>query len=243
MPPKPSQCSVQGCTTAAKTRGMCGKHGNKRCSRSGCATTTQADGSGLCNRHGGGYRCVTPGCTKNVSRNNRCTRHQPVPPPGRSPVSQARGIRKRHGSMPCTTTGCTTLARSNGLCIRHGGGRCTVPGCTACAFRGGKCKPHMIAQSPPVSEPPPHLPSITRMQALTNTPWYSRPSWPEIYTMMQRARHLQPTPVGTVPRTHETPTRVAAPAEHDHLVVDGFGIRVSDSPGPGPSLPRDPSDP
>ena len=133
MPPMPEQiiyehergatCSVQGCTTATKARGRCGRHGNKRCSHSGCATAAQADGSGLCNHHGGGHRCVTPGCTKNVTRNNRCIRHQPVPSPGCSQVPQSKGIRKQHSSRPCTMSGCTTLARSNSLCTRHGGGR------------------------------------------------------------------------------------------------------------------------
>ena len=231
---KGATCSVQGCTTAAKARGMCAKHGNKRCSRSGCATAAQADTSGLCNRHGGGHRCVTPGCAKNVTRNNRCIRHQPTSFPGCSQIPQSKGITKRHSSNPCTMSGCTTLARSNGLCTRHGGGRCVVPDCTTCAFRGGRCKQHMMTQPPPAASPS-YLPAIERMKALTDTPQYSGPSWLEVCAMLHRAHHLQPTPLVAASRIHATQTRLPEPIESDHVMVEGFGILVSDSPGPGPS--------
>ena len=210
---------------------MCGKHGNKRCSYSGCATAAQADGSGLCNYHGGGRRCITPGCTKNVKRNNRCIRHQPVPSLGCSQVPQSKGIRKRHSNMPCTMSGCTTLARSDSLCTRHGRGRCVVPDCTTCAFRGGRCTRHMMTRPPPAS--PSHSPAIERMQALTCAPRYSGPSWLEICAMLHRAHHVQPTSLATTPRIHTTPTQIPEPADHDHVMVEGFGILVSDSPGPG----------
>ena len=182
-------CSVQGCTTATKARGMCGKHGDKRCSYSGCATAAQADGSGLCNYHGGGRRCITPGCTKNVKRNNRCIRHQPVSSLSCSQIPQSKGIRKRHSNRPC-------------------------------------------AMSPASPSRPP---AIEKMQALTCAPRYSGPSWLEIRAMLHRAHHVQPTSLVAASRIHTTQTRLPEPMESDHTIVDGFGILVSDSPGPGPS--------
>ena len=210
---------------------MCAKHGSKRCSSSGCTTAAQWDGSGLCNRHGGGHRCVTPGCAKNVARNNRCIRHQPAPSSGCSQTLQSRGIAKRHNSNPCTISGCTTLARSKGLCTRHGGGRCVVPDCTTYAFRGGRCKQHAMAQPPPAASPS-YLPAIERMKALTGTPQYSGPSWLEICAMLHRAHHLQPTPLVAASRIHATQTQLPVPIECDRTIVDGFGILVSDSPSP-----------
>ena len=185
-------CSVQGCTTATKARGMCGKHGDKRCSYSDCATAAQADGSGLCNYHGGGRRCITPGCTKNVKRNNKCIRHQPVSSLGCSQIPQSKGIRK---------------------------------------LRGGTCTHRLMTRPPPAT--PTHLPAIEQMQALTCDPRYSGPSWPEICAMLRRAHHVQPTSSATTHLMHMTPTQVPTPADHEHVMVAGFGIRLSDSPGPG----------
>ena len=185
-------CSVQGCTTATKARGMCGKHGNKRCSFSGCATAAQDDVSGLCNHHGGGRRCTTPGCTKNAKRNTKCIRHQPASSLGCSQIPQSKGIRKP---------------------------------------RGGTCTHRLVTRPPPATATRP--PAIEQMQALTCNPRYSGPSWPEICAMLRRAHHVQPTSSATTHLMHMTPTQVPTPDDHDHVMVAGFGIRLSDSPGPG----------
>jgi len=50
--------------------------------------------------------------------------------------------------------------------------------------------------------------------------------------------HLQPTPLATTPRKHTTPTQIPGPADRDHVMVEGFGILVSDSPGPWPNPTR-----
>jgi hypothetical protein len=48
------ECEVEGCTTLAASRGLCGKHGGstkKECEVEGC--TTLASSRGLCCKHGG----------------------------------------------------------------------------------------------------------------------------------------------------------------------------------------------
>ena len=178
-------CSVQGCTTATKARGMCGKHGNKRCSFSGCATAAQDDVSGLCNYHGGGRRCTTPGCSKNAKRNTKCIRHQPASSLGRTRIPHDFSTRP----TPATAT---------------------LP------------------------------PAMERMRALTCNPRYSGPSWPDICAMLHRAHHVQPTSSATTHLMHITKRKLPTPADHDHVMVEGFGIQLSDSPGPGTTHSNNP---
>ena len=46
-------CSVEGCSTLANLRGLCGKHGGyTRCREEGCEKAAQS--GGLCIAHGGG---------------------------------------------------------------------------------------------------------------------------------------------------------------------------------------------
>ena len=150
-------CAVQGCTTAAKVRGLCGRHGNKRCSHPGCTTATQAHG--LCNRHGGGYGCIIPGCTTNVYRNNRCRRHKLSPTqtdprpsnPYEAGTSQAVSSDtprpRQRPTTPCTAPGCNSTSKARGLCGTHSSKRCSEPGCTTAArcnslfvrHGGGRC--------------------------------------------------------------------------------------------------------
>ena len=134
-------------------------------------------------------------------------------------------------ARPCAMSGGTTLARSDSLCAQHRRGRCVVPDCATCALRGETCTQHIRTRPPPAS--PSHSPAIERMQALTCAPRYSGPSWLEICAMLHRAHHVQPTSLATTPRIHTTPTQIPEPADHDHVMVEGFGILVSHSPGPG----------
>ena len=103
---KKRACSIAGCGTAVKARGVCRKHGAfGYCSFSNCTTAARSTAQGMCSRHGGGARkeCKVEGCKT---------------------LSQARGVCRKHGaSGPCHFDGCTTNARSGSAnCKKHGGG-------------------------------------------------------------------------------------------------------------------------
>jgi len=123
-------CIVEGCKAAAKTGGVCIRHGGgKRCIVEGCKAAAKT--GGLCIRHGGGKRCKVEGCKKGaISGGNLCSRHG--------------------GGKRCMVDGCEKGAVTGGkpdLCIAHGGGkRCNHQGCTKIAQSGQKkkgfCKKH-----------------------------------------------------------------------------------------------------
>lgn len=72
----------------------------------------------FCLRHGGGYRCQDPGCTRSAYSTKYCSRHG--------------------GGPRCQWEGCVKGAISNSaFCRRHGGGsRCQHPNCPEGARQG-----------------------------------------------------------------------------------------------------------
>ena len=75
-----------------------------RCERQGCNMLAKADPHGnihFCGRHGGGFRCKAPGCTKNA-----------IMGPG------LREFCTKHGPR-CNVLGCGNGQRRNGLCKKH----------------------------------------------------------------------------------------------------------------------------
>ena len=75
-----------------------------RCERQGCNMLAKADPHGnihFCGRHGGGFRCKAPGCTKNA-----------IMGPG------LREFCTNHGPR-CNVLGCGNGQRRNGLCKKH----------------------------------------------------------------------------------------------------------------------------
>ncbi|KAF0698610.1 Aste57867_10767 [Aphanomyces stellatus] len=91
------------------------------CQVDGCATA--AVSKGRCVRHGGGTRCVEPGCNKRTKRFRRCFLHG--------------------GFVYCNIEGCASKAKRFGRCWAHGGGSlCAESGCEKLAVKSGLCWTH-----------------------------------------------------------------------------------------------------
>jgi len=118
-------CSVKGCITYAKLRGLCHHHGGHDiCSTKGC--TRHARVGGLCDPHRGYKRkkCVVVGCTNQGTWKLHCNRH--------------------NGFSKCIVDECTKQARAQGLCGTHACRMtCIVGTCAKQSFRLGLCRIHM----------------------------------------------------------------------------------------------------
>ena len=71
-------CSIPGCPSLVKRRGLCRTHGGVKCKHQDCPNLATV-GGGMCTRHGG-YQCAAQGCTK-ISRAGRgeyCAEHAAV---------------------------------------------------------------------------------------------------------------------------------------------------------------------
>ncbi|KAJ1254595.1 hypothetical protein BS78_K026900 [Paspalum vaginatum] len=115
-------CMVRGCTRGAHggTPLCIGHGGGKRCIIPGCPNAACGQGhSDRCVRHGGGKRCKFEGCAKGAQGNtDYCIRHG--------------------GGRRCKFEGCTKSAQGRtDFCIKHGGGsRCKFQGCGTSAKWG-----------------------------------------------------------------------------------------------------------
>ncbi|TVU30231.1 hypothetical protein EJB05_21841, partial [Eragrostis curvula] len=115
-------CMVRGCTRGAHggTPLCIGHGGGKRCIIPGCPNAACGQGrSDRCVRHGGGKRCKFDGCVKGAQGNtDYCIRHG--------------------GGRRCKFEGCTKSAQGRtDFCIKHGGGsRCKFQGCGTSAKWG-----------------------------------------------------------------------------------------------------------
>ncbi|KAI8569693.1 hypothetical protein RHMOL_Rhmol02G0297300 [Rhododendron molle] len=112
------RCQYFGCGRAARgASGLCISHGGgRRCLKPGCCKGAAKGGTAYCKAHGGGPRCQRLGRTKSAS--------------GRTDFCIAYG-----GGQRCSQEGCGRVARcKTGLCIRHGGSkRCQNENCTESA--------------------------------------------------------------------------------------------------------------
>ncbi|ETW03963.1 hypothetical protein H310_04370 [Aphanomyces invadans] len=110
-----NKCNVDGCATAAVSKGRCVRHGGgTRCSVAGCTKRTKR--FNRCYLHGGFVLCCIEGCTSKAKRYGRCWAHG--------------------GGVQCTEVECTKLAAKGGLCWSHGGGhRCRASGCERRAYK------------------------------------------------------------------------------------------------------------
>ena len=119
-------CAHNGCTSKADQRGLCVKHGGRgKCLTPGC-TTNAVGRRGLCTRHGGNGTCSSKGCSSNV---------------------YSRGLCKKHGGLKMTKcthpSGCISNAVARGRCSKHGGKSvCKTPGCTTNVQARGLCTKH-----------------------------------------------------------------------------------------------------
>jgi hypothetical protein len=95
------KCTVPGCESYARSRGLCKAHGGgKRCKNPGCSLSDQ--GGGFCIRHGGGKRCQVEGCMKSAQSRRFCKAHG--------------------GGARCKVAGCQKSSQGGGCCRTHGGG-------------------------------------------------------------------------------------------------------------------------
>ncbi|ETV85171.1 hypothetical protein H257_03007 [Aphanomyces astaci] len=118
----PKKCSEPTCWNKIRSRGYCKMHGGgKRCLIPGCNTCSV--GGYYCIKHGGGKKCSINGCSNAI---------------------QSRGVCKAHGGgARCTVAGCQKSSQGKGLCTSHGGGkRCEVSGCGKGAQTRGRCYAH-----------------------------------------------------------------------------------------------------
>ena len=96
----------------------------KKCSYEDC--TTNARSKGLCTKHGGGTRCKHEGCTKLAQRGGLCDGHggtrsvqvrKPCQFEGCSTLAHSKGFCKKHGGgTRCRVDGCDKGAQRDGLC-------------------------------------------------------------------------------------------------------------------------------
>eukprot|EP00729_Bicosta_minor_P007310 gene7310-biopygen16918 len=155
-------------------RGICGAHGRNPCSVEGC--TTKAKARGLCSKHGAYGKCVTMGCVTNArKRGGHCFAHGKkvacAHPNCSTPLVPGKGVCVKHGAFGiCTAWGCKTNAHAGkkghcfkhskdkptcstsdcsndvvarGLCEKHGArGFCSTAGCDTGARKDGLCKKH-----------------------------------------------------------------------------------------------------
>ncbi|RHZ12858.1 hypothetical protein DYB31_006643 [Aphanomyces astaci] len=118
----PKKCSEPTCWNKIRSRGYCKMHGGgKRCLIPGCNTCSV--GGYYCIKHGGGKKCSISGCSNAI---------------------QSRGVCKAHGGgARCTVAGGQKSSQGKGLCTSHGGGkRCEVSGCGKGAQTRGRCYAH-----------------------------------------------------------------------------------------------------
>ncbi|KAF0698609.1 Aste57867_10766 [Aphanomyces stellatus] len=115
LPALRSQCQVEGCATAAVSKGLCVRHGGgTRCSEPGCTKRTKR--FRRCYMHGGFILCSAEGCTSKAKRFGLCWAHG--------------------GGTRCSEGGCEKLSVKGGLCWTHGGGiRCRVENCGRRAYK------------------------------------------------------------------------------------------------------------
>ncbi|RHY12490.1 hypothetical protein DYB28_009659 [Aphanomyces astaci] len=120
-------CSFNGCSKAAKRKGVCMDHGGRHfCKMDDCHKC--AHKGGFCISHGGGRRCAIDGCGKSAQAGGTCYSH---------------GGGKNGSRIYCKWDDCHKCAHKGGFCIAHGGGRrCDVEGCTRSAQAGGSCYSH-----------------------------------------------------------------------------------------------------
>ena len=132
------------------------KQYTKECEREGC--TTLARSRGLCKKHGGGKRCSEPDCDKAAVKGEWCSGHggnaltrMPCQIEGCCKIAKKGVYCQEHAGDFCSVEGCDKIAQRYGLCIAHGGQTrkpCYTEGCCNLAHTGGFCKTHQVGGHP-----------------------------------------------------------------------------------------------
>eukprot|EP00729_Bicosta_minor_P032723 gene32723-biopygen30523 len=144
-------CSMEGCTTNAKARGLCSKHGAYgKCVTMGCVTNARKKG-GHCSKHSKKVACAAPNCsTPLVDGKGVCAKH------GAHGICTAWGCKTNAASgkkghcthhskdkPTCSASDCSNGVAARGLCYAHGAqGFCSTAGCDTGARKDGLCTKH-----------------------------------------------------------------------------------------------------
>ena len=122
-PRKRKKCNEPECNKHADKTGRCSRHGGgARCLEPGCIKCARGT-TGLCTSHGGGARCLEPGCIKAAQgKTGMCTLHG-------------------GGGARCIKPDCPKgAAGPTDRCIVHGGGyRCISCTLYSVSKKGGTC--------------------------------------------------------------------------------------------------------
>jgi hypothetical protein len=101
-----------------------------------CAKLAHGPTYQFCLRHGGGYRCQHPGCTKSAYSTKYCSKHGGGPrcqfiDCNKGSISNSSFCRKHGGGPRCQHPNCMEGARANfKFCVTHGGFMpCQYPNC------------------------------------------------------------------------------------------------------------------
>ena len=133
--------------TGAKKR----KPIHKRCGVEGCVKLSHGPFYDACLKHGGGYRCLVPGCQKSAYSTKYCSRHGGGPRCqwaggcGKGAISNSSFCRRHGGGRRCQFPNCTQGSRAGyDYCLAHGGYTpCTFAQCPCPALHGGQfCRQH-----------------------------------------------------------------------------------------------------
>ena len=126
------------------------KNQHKLCTYEGCAKMAHGPTYLFCLRHGGGYRCQEPGCTRSAYSTKYCSRHGGGPrcqQPGcvKGAISNSSFCRRHGGGSRCQHPNCPEGARQGfNFCLNHGGfNPCAYPNCPGIALlTSSYCRQH-----------------------------------------------------------------------------------------------------
>jgi len=135
---------------AANGMGTGRKNQHKMCTYEGCAKMAHGPTYLFCLRHGGGYRCQEPGCTRSAYSTKYCSRHGGGPrcqQPGciKGAISNSSFCRRHGGGSRCQHPNCPEGARQGfNFCLNHGGfNPCAYPNCPGIALlTSSYCRQH-----------------------------------------------------------------------------------------------------
>ena len=124
---------------------------HKPCQSEGCVRLAHGPLYNFCLRHGGGYRCLVPGCSKSAYSTKYCSRHGGGPRCqfpggcGKGAISNSSFCRRHGGGRRCQFPNCTQGSRAGyDYCLAHGGYTpCSFAQCPCPALHGGQfCRQH-----------------------------------------------------------------------------------------------------
>ena len=116
----------------------------------GCEKLAHGPDYKFCLRHGGGYRCQVPGCSRSAYSTRYCSRHGggprcQFPSCNKGAISNSSFCRRHGGGPRCQHPNCSEGARIGyQYCLSHGGyNPCSFPSCPCPALHtSAYCRQH-----------------------------------------------------------------------------------------------------